>query len=1347
MEPQSDRGQSERIEKEFPPIDDFRSLNWWVRQFTETQNCAPGGVCLIFGGLLSLCPPAAAWYVAASGMKTVEGNRAFPEIFHIVPASTKRRDARQEICDNVKALLAQEGEGSLAQNQIAEACSSACFVGMSASKILTKLKTVPEGSAVAIMYAERVRYADVETLRENVLTTHTGIRIQFSSEERLAIPHLYKLVEDLLAIAATRNLAMIVFTRLVPSEVPERILQAKHLAIFHGEVTGGSADDLKHYVAAEQIFDTQGIQAARSYVENNIPDPANRALIMSDFLGREKRFSAAWQELLPQLSQIRSNFGARSLLNVAQAAAAAGAAQEASAILRDAWEIGMDQLESLTSAALLAQQLHLSPLRDEVVATMISNFSDHPSTAAREYELLTDHGDYVGAASVARRCGKEFEAGWCELNSAQNPDWKKFLDLGIRTGRFDQALAWTTSLALQRGDLNLARNFINRIERTPKSAAVRAGLLIELANKELATAQEDDLESIDRLLDEVFHYVGNSPNDSETRLDLVELFETSLPDTITIILLAKRCSDTFVRWQNGAPNDAVELEKEILSSLKSGESLDEAHSFMKALYDEGKPNIIGRGNVPASFEGRIDNDLLMELGHLLHFAGHQSDTRVMTEILHGICIVCCSLGNPHSDYVAGLHAMGILVQVGKVQEALNLGETMLCFWPAAQRKSETARKAHGWAAMSDAYLRAQNPATSLLHLCLSFEAMTASNVQQPLVLFRHKLQLAIRLFRNLRMPRFGHGFLQMERQFVDLFPDNKSQRREFSVLELSCKLAELTDDTPAIVLQQLVDQCAELLRDESEVEWAPIVSSAASTFAECRRRGVPVSQETTKLLFVRLGRCPTRIQDLIRRHLLESPQLTDVEAAIRDLEDAARFDDQGFQLTVLEGFLRRAITAACDRGDCELFLAAATLLSQPAVAAVHARSLKTVGTRLKMRGYSPDEDGGDLPELLADYAAATHLESSTRHIRFSDSPLLPLSAIRHMAGLEETFCVLAYNSQRKLCQALISRDKVEGPKVLPETMWSAAKHRKWSRCLPDHYAWKVQTDYGSLEERPKLEAVKTSLRNLSIDVPPEVRLLTFVPEAELFGFPFIITDSRSVYLGERVACSTAASLPWLASIRRAHSQFGGRLEGWLGSPSRSPFDVLKVRDDIMPIIQSSGGRVHNTDTPEPLENADLAVILSHGGHGFARSFAGIPEEFGRFTTDDLADWLGRCQCVILFVCHAGRSDDRLYNQETFGLVSRLLRRRVRLVIAPPWPLNTDIPSAWLPPFLSALKIGNSAGMASDFAAQAVRSKFAHPCAWGAMQLFGDLEYHFVTREKTASIDARDVSEVRRGVTL
>src|ERR1039458_4309215 len=183
-----------------------------------------------------------------------------------------------------------------------------------------------------------------------------------------------------------------------------------------------------------------------------------------------------------------------------------------------------------------------------------------------------------------------------------------------------------------------------------------------------------------------------------------------------------------------------------------------------------------------------------------------------------------------------------------------------------------------------------------------------------------------------------------------------------------------------------------------------------------------------------------------------------------------------------------------------------------------------------------------------------------------------------------------------------------------------------------------------------------------------------------------------------------------------------RAVDWEGKPLADNA-VLIPRGELKPIIIRHGGSVIDAETPQGLVQADIAVVLSHGSRGLFRGFVGF-DDVGKFTVEELAGWLGECKCVILFVCNAGRSDVRRFNNETFGLIERLLRKNVRAVIAPPAPIRFILPPIWLGPFLESIQQGRCIGLAHGTANAAVREQFSHPCAWGGLHLFGESNLAF-----------------------
>jgi CHAT domain-containing protein len=75
---------------------------------------------------------------------------------------------------------------------------------------------------------------------------------------------------------------------------------------------------------------------------------------------------------------------------------------------------------------------------------------------------------------------------------------------------------------------------------------------------------------------------------------------------------------------------------------------------------------------------------------------------------------------------------------------------------------------------------------------------------------------------------------------------------------------------------------------------------------------------------------------------------------------------------------------------------------------------------------------------------------------------------------------------------------------------------------------------------------------------------------------------------------------------------------------------------------------------------------------------------------------------------------------TVGLVKYALEAGCKCVVASPWPLDSRVPSYWLPAFLSAWEKGQAVVDAAFEANQAVKSRFsAEQRDYLAMSVYGD----------------------------
>jgi hypothetical protein len=288
--------------------------------------------------------------------------------------------------------------------------------------------------------------------------------------------------------------------------------------------------------------------------------------------------------------------------------------------------------------------------------------------------------------------------------------------------------------------------------------------------------------------------------------------------------------------------------------------------------------------------------------------------------------------------------------------------------------------------------------------------------------------------------------------------------------------------------------------------------------------------------------------------------------------------------------------------------------------------------------------------------------------------------------------------------------------------WNAGQFLVWMKKYPRGYSWDQHFEALGPYDTPDEDEIRQSIKSLQPQLPADTNTVTILPEADLFGFSYFLTNGPRGWVGEATVCVAAPSFSWLAAVRRL-AKPRLNLKAWLGHPASVDIAVLRPRGELKPILSVAGGALFEASTLQQIGDAGVAVVLSHGSQGTFGGFVGL-NDIGQFTNEDLTDSLGESACVILFVCNAGRNDHRAFNQETFGLIGQLLRHGVRAVIAPPAPLRNDLPARWFPSFYEVLQQGRTVGQAYAAARDTIRQSFSHPCAWGALQLFGDAQLAF-----------------------
>jgi hypothetical protein len=166
-----------------------------------------------------------------------------------------------------------------------------------------------------------------------------------------------------------------------------------------------------------------------------------------------------------------------------------------------------------------------------------------------------------------------------------------------------------------------------------------------------------------------------------------------------------------------------------------------------------------------------------------------------------------------------------------------------------------------------------------------------------------------------------------------------------------------------------------------------------------------------------------------------------------------------------------------------------------------------------------------------------------------------------------------------------------------------------------------------------------------------------------------------------------------------------------------------VADRIRPTLECYGVQLDTSNgIPKGLSGSDLVIVAAHGGiFPEGRFFQVVADDANlRVSSAALSGELRNVRTVVLFVCSAGRFDEHPMASTTIGLAKELLDGGSSVVVASPWPLDSRVPSHWLPSFLQAWTAGRTAIDANFAANKAVEKELGDSPAYClAMTVFGD----------------------------
>lgn len=1294
--------------------------NWL--EIAARGNLTPGGVLLFFGGTRILDNIVAGWDIAVDGLVSGEDGRVFSSVEHIVPPTLAHRDVAIGIRNSIRIRLESL---NVLNADIDKHLKVHVLNTFEATEILDVLHTVQDGVAVAISCASLFRYPDVETSQTFTTSTWYGVKYNQISRRQAYFQHLIRLTRDVLNLSRAKNLLIVLFCeeQTIPlEELPEDLQHASELAIqsLHSSEEESADFQIQNFVLPA---DRNRAIVELETLAIRVQDQFQEAILRSQVMQLKGEFTSSWEVLQPYYTEILDRGDGQGLLSACQVATAAGKGNEARELLKAAVNRGISSLEEIHAAYLLANALHLNELQEELFQRMLRDFPNNRRTLIAQYTRYLRSRNYALAESIAERLGFAFDARAWRAFKVPDIDVSDLLAYAEQSGELDRAYLAIAQELEFRNKLYLSKDWASKISPSSKFAADAARILIRAMGRkfqEQPGISDADIAEIRELM----HVVAQHPTNLDLRFELYTLLEGQIEEPKVIVILTKLILDSIETiYRKNDLQKPYDRSERVLSDVAVEDGADMFLPVFQGILSElrGRTFVIGIGEVPEPLKQYVTQALLDRFLFVIQEGVHDSspdDLTWLTNTLHVTVLLSKELSEPSKDFLAVLLVIGAFALAGHAQEARDLGETAFQV-VSTQSNNWDWRIGEAWMCTAEAFLRTGNSLAALRSMTLCFLLWEDSLLNR--LMLRLAYRIVSRTFRDLGLRELALQMIDVERQLLLQMSEQSVHLLELEQMELSIQVATSGVETPKETLLRTLERLAELLRQSGGQETEPVLYLMAYLMTILKIRDEPIPTKIEQNFLDELHKLSAPHQNLVQTNLIVEPTSADLLHAMELAGDAYYLSDLSHQLKAIQVLARRAIRVATQQGNAELFLLSATLVSQP----ILSLQIQQVEHNDYFRSPAMATDWmnellqqNTPPAALADAAVIANSVNVVSRRSIKDIGQISSEQLKSILSDDEIALVIASDSDDKIYRLIISRDKLVGPELLSPEFWSPSAFRNWRESFPREYGRWEPTESNTAKTIPEY-LVKESLKSLRVGEMQLTKYLSIIPEADLFNFPFALSLHQGKYLGEETSLAVIPSAAWLIQTRMKPIQTRATKKAWLGSIDASDSALSYVRDHLQDTLLDYHVDLIHDALPIGIAKAGLAVVAAHGGTGFFDYFKTVTDSMRIYSSEEFAQYFEECSCVVLFVCHAGRSDSRQGSSETVGLVTELLRSNVRAVIASSWTLDIDVPPIWLPAFLKSLRGGETVAQAVHKASREVRSRYDHPSAWAALQVYGD----------------------------
>ncbi|OPY99223.1 hypothetical protein A5906_26195 [Bradyrhizobium sacchari] len=763
-------------------------------------------------------------------------------------------------------------------------------------------------------------------------------------------------------------------------------------------------------------------------------------------------------------------------------------------------------------------------------------------------------------------------------------------------------------------------------------------------------------------------YLTSHPADARVRVRLVDALSAESMGLFGIALLV----DTALKLAS-APLALREIEA--LDAWTTAPPADDIAAFLRVALpwlQSASPVFVGRIDIPKELLTQDADKLVAGIRKLLeHY--EPLDTPADIENVRNILAIGMAVARHGSVPDADLSLVRVLAVrlalASRFQAARDYAEHALQVAGESKARSRLA-----WLCYGDVYQRTGNTIDGMVGaLC----CLAADNSALPDQVFYESV-LLYRLMRDLRMIDAGLSFLDAARKALQSFGARDQYVHRIQTLELQARFIQARQD-PADARERLEALIPDFIQNARTVltqgdEPAPAAASMAEALRAAELAGVTPPPAAIEAFERLLDEAHAPLRGIIAASRLPHPTTAQVLEVLKQIEQARDANDVGYDVRQISVLARRLLGSAEAQTNLDIAAFAIDILADHAIPSL---------------GVAPDQ--GWIPPTIE--------SSGERAVELSRSMQLPV-------------VLMGVDAEGHLVRCVAENGKL-GPTLKESAeVFSEERLRRWSREFPFRYG--VDED--------ALNLFHTSTEGLGVEaLPPRAILVT---AANIQHWPPNLIRLGGGFAGQTCKLAAAPSLPWLSAARHRKST-DRRAIAWIPKEASDEGGqtLQTVVDRVSEPLAAHGVSLDTASVvPSNLEGAELVIVTAHGGLVPGNRYFQVVRDDAelRMAGADLGSALKNVGVAVLFICSGGRLDPHPMANTTLGLARQALGNGCTTVIASPWPIDSRIPSYWLPTFLKAWDAGVPVIDAAFDANARVRDAFSselRDCM--AMSVYGD----------------------------